>query len=150
MGSPPGAWGDHAEEREQRAARLADFVRELGDEAPLSATITRAANLFVAANLPVDQWGDCLYQARAITQERTAQIRTLARTSEQSFRRKNKMPYFFAVLAALVDPSAHEPPLATPRPSRDRAEAGRPPVATTSGEGSPRWTARRGNERIAN
>ena len=107
---PPGS----AEEREQLAAHLTDFARELGDEAPLSSTITRAVTIFAAANVAADRWSECLYQARAITQERTAQIRTPARHGEQNLRCKNKMPYFFAVLADLVEPSANRRPPTAP------------------------------------
>jgi hypothetical protein len=97
-GRPPGT----PEQRESLAAFLGDFARELGDEAPLASTITRVVTLLQTAQLPSDQWGDVLYQARAITQERTAQIRTLAAEGESSIRRKNKMPYFLAVLEDLL------------------------------------------------
>jgi Bacteriophage replication protein O len=90
------------EEREALAAYLGDFARELGDAAPLSSTITRVIILFQTAHLAADQWGDVLYQARAITQEHTAQIRTLAADGGTSIRRKNKMPYFLAVLEDLL------------------------------------------------
>jgi hypothetical protein len=99
---PPGT----PEEREALAAFLGDFARELGDEAPLASTITRVLTLLQTAQLPAAQWGDVLYQARSITQERTAQIRTLAADGEASLRRKNKMPYFLAVLEDLLSPSA--------------------------------------------
>jgi hypothetical protein len=95
---PPGT----GEEREELAAYLGDFARELGDEAPLSSTITRVLTLVQTAGLPRARWGDTLYQARAITQEHTAQIRTLAADGGQSIRRKNKMPYFLAVLEDLL------------------------------------------------
>ena len=91
---PPGT----PDEREALAAFLGDFARELGDEAPLSSTITRVLILLQTAQLPPEQWGDVLYQARSITQERTPQIRTLAADGASSLRRKNKMPYFLAVL----------------------------------------------------
>ena len=37
------------EEREHLRPFLADFARELGDEAPLASTITRTLNIFTAA-----------------------------------------------------------------------------------------------------
>ena len=46
-------------------------------------------------------WGDHLYRARAITQERTAQITKPSRDG-RGLRRKNKMPYFFACLKDLL------------------------------------------------
>jgi hypothetical protein len=74
---------------------------ELGDEAPLASTITRTLNIFTAAGVPPEQWGDLMYQARGVTQEHTAQIRKTA-TNGEGMRRKNKMPYFLATLEQLV------------------------------------------------
>jgi hypothetical protein len=90
------------DERERLRAFLTDFARELGDEAPLAATITRTLNIFKAAGVPPEQWSDKLYQARGLTQEHTAQIRKLAGDGGDGIRRKNKMPYFFATLEQLV------------------------------------------------
>lgn len=80
---------------------LEDFARELGDEAPLSSSITRTLNIFSAAVVPVEQWDDLLYQARALTQEHTGQIRKVTGSGE-AIQHKNKMPYFFATLEQLV------------------------------------------------
>src|SRR5215212_6612239 len=103
--SPPQRRGRAAadpEERERLRAFLDDFARELGDEAPLSSTITRTLNIFKAASIPPEQWGDLLYQARGLTQEHTAQIRKTANADSTQIRRKNKMPYFLATLEQLV------------------------------------------------
>ncbi len=108
---PPGS----AEEREQLAAFLTDVSRELGDEAPLSSTITRVLDIFKAAGVPAERWGDYLYQVRGTTQEATAQIRKQATGGDSGFRRKNKMPYFLATLEQLVGlrprPAAPSPPI---------------------------------------
>jgi hypothetical protein len=109
-GRPPGS----GEEREELAAYLGDFARELGDEAPLSSTITRVLTLFQTAGLSRARWGDTLYQARAITQEHTAQIRTLAADGGTSIRRKNKMPYFLAVLEDQLGLAGARPTAACP------------------------------------
>jgi DNA-binding PadR family transcriptional regulator len=93
--------GETSEARERLRAFLADFAVELGDEAPLASTITRTLNIFTAAGVPPEQWGDLMYQARGLTQEHTAQIRKLA-TGDSPMRRKNKMPYFLATLEQLV------------------------------------------------
>jgi DNA-binding PadR family transcriptional regulator len=93
---------DRGEERERLRPFLEDFARELGDEAPLSSTITRALNIFTAAKVPPERWSDLLYQARGLTQEHTAQIRKVATAGGDQFRRKNKMPYFLATLEQLV------------------------------------------------
>jgi DNA-binding PadR family transcriptional regulator len=91
-----------SEDREHLRAFLADFARELGDEAPLSSTITRVLTLFTTAKVPPEQWSDLLYQARGLTQEHTASIRKLATTNGDHLRRKNKMPYFLATLEQLA------------------------------------------------
>ena len=106
------------EERERLRAFLEDFARELGDEAPLASTITRTLNIFTAADVPPERWGDALYQARDLTQEHTAQIRKLAGNNGSGLRRKNKMPYFLATLEQLVG--------LRPEPPRDAA--GSPPA----------------------
>ena len=92
----------NSEERERLRAFLADFAVELGDEAPLSSTITRTLTIFRAAGVAPEQWSDLLYQARGRTQEHTAQIRKLATAGGEQLRRKNKMPYFLATLEQLV------------------------------------------------
>jgi hypothetical protein len=91
-----------SEDREHLRVFLADFARELGDEAPLSSTITRTLHIFTTAKVPPERWSDLLYQARGLTQERTAQIRKTATTGGEQLRRKNKMPYFLATLEQLV------------------------------------------------
>src|SRR5215213_4539142 len=91
-----------SEDRERLRPFLDDFARELGDEAPLSSTITRTLTIFTAAKVPVEQWSDLLYQARGLTQEHTAQIRKTASADSTQIRRKNKMPYFLATLEQLV------------------------------------------------
>lgn len=91
-----------SEERERLRAFLADFAAELGDEAPLASSITRTLNIFNAAAVPPERWGDLLYQARGLTQEHTAQIRKTVSGKSDQLRRKNKMPYFLATLEQLV------------------------------------------------
>jgi hypothetical protein len=81
---------------------IEDFARELGDEAPLSATITRTLNIFTTAGVDPERWSDVLYQARGLTQEHTAQIRKVRGNAAAGMGRKNKMPYFLATLEQLV------------------------------------------------
>jgi hypothetical protein len=91
-----------SEDRERLQPFLEDFARELGDEAPLSSTITRTLTIFKAAGVSPERWSDLLYQARGLTQEHTAQIRKTVNNGGDQFRRKNKMPYFLATLEQLV------------------------------------------------
>jgi DNA-binding PadR family transcriptional regulator len=103
-----------SDERERLRAFFEDVAIELGDEAPLSATITRALNIFKAAGVPPEQWADALYAARGRAQESTAQIRKIARDGGAGFRRKNKAPFFFACLEQIVglrpEPTPSTPP----------------------------------------
>ena len=75
-----------SDERERLRAFLEDFARELGDEAPLSSTITRTLTIFTAAGVAPERWSDLLYQARGLTQEHTADIRKLATGDGDQFR----------------------------------------------------------------
>jgi biotin operon repressor len=103
---------EYSEERERLRPFLADFARELGDEAPLASTITRTLKIFKTAGVPPERWPDALYQARGLTQEHTAQIRKVAGDGEMGTRRKNKMPYFLATLEQLVGLRPERPPQA--------------------------------------
>ena len=93
-GRPPGS----REVRDHLTAYLQDFRHELGDEAPLSSSVTRALNIFAKAQIPPERWADCLYQARSITKERSVQIT------------KNRAPFYFAVLEDLRGVREHPDP----------------------------------------
>jgi len=88
---------DFSEDRQAILAFIQDFAREMGDSAPLQSSTTRALNLYRDAGLPREAFIETLYQARAITQERSASI-TSQTTGEGAFPRKRKMAYFFSVL----------------------------------------------------
>lgn len=90
------------EERELIAAYLRDWVAELGDESPLSSTVTRALTIFKQARVPQARWPDLLYQARALVREHTAQIRKQPANPGRGFAAKNRMPYYLAVLEDLA------------------------------------------------
>ncbi len=91
------------EERQVVQAYIEDFARELGDEAKLKSSVTRALNLKRQAGLDLGTFIGVLEEARAITKERTASI-TKMRSSGGGggFIVKNKMPYYFAVIAELL------------------------------------------------
>jgi hypothetical protein len=76
-----------------------DLARELNDQAPLSSTVTRLVNLYTASGLDLDTFLDRVMQARAITQERTAAIRTPRPDGPGA---KPKMSYMLAVLEDLI------------------------------------------------
>lgn len=78
---------------------MRDFARELGDTAPLPATISRAYNVYRSSEVDLDTFLDALYEARRITQERTASIRT---EIPKKLGSKPKVGYYFAVLDNLL------------------------------------------------
>ena len=86
-----------SEERQQITAYISDFAREMGDQAPLKSSVTRACNLYATSGYPFPRFIDALYQARAKTKERTAAIRGTA-SAAAPFAPKAKMAYFFALL----------------------------------------------------
>jgi hypothetical protein len=76
-----------------------DYGRELGDQAPLTSTVTRLTNLYRDSGLELEVFLDLLIAARAITQERTASIRTPRPDGPGP---KPKMAYWFTVLEGLI------------------------------------------------
>ena len=87
---------------------LADFARELADQAPLSSSVTRACNLYQHSGLTLDAFIDTLYQARAVTKERTASIKAKP-VGAGPWPTKPKMAYFFGVLEGALGLSASTP-----------------------------------------
>jgi len=99
---------------------VSDFAREFNDQAPLRASTMRAYNLLRRTELPREEFISFLYTARAVTKERTGNIRS--RAGEDTFGTpiKAKMAFFFAVLEDLV--GLHSPSTSdgseTPEPPR--------------------------------
>jgi len=92
-----------ASDREVLATYLGDFAGELGDHASLTSTTTRALRLYQRSDLSRDAFIHRLYEARAITQERSTSIRgSEAGPRKRGRPAKNKMPFFFAVLEDLL------------------------------------------------
>jgi DNA-binding transcriptional ArsR family regulator len=79
-----------------------DLAREFRDEAPLTSSVTRAVNLYAASELDLDDFVTVMMGARRTTQERTASIKKGA-AKGGPLAGKNKMPYFFEVLADLLN-----------------------------------------------
>lgn len=90
------------EDRDAISSVMRDFARELGDTAPLPSTVSRAYNLYKSSNVDIDTFLDALYEARRITQERTASIKT---PSPKKLGPKPKVPYFFSVVENLLKAS---------------------------------------------
>jgi hypothetical protein len=71
-----------------------DFGREFSDQAPLTSTLSRLANLYQRSGCELNDYIELVYRARRITKERSAAIRGTAETAGG----KAKMGYFFAIL----------------------------------------------------
>ena len=90
------------EERELLTAYLADFVVQLGDEAPLSSTVTRTLKILKQAGVPMARWPDLLYEAKSITWEHSAQITKKPSDPSKTGSARVRIPYYLAVLESLV------------------------------------------------
>lgn len=104
---------DHSEERDIILAYMEDFSPEFNDQASLKSSTTRALNLLQRSGLTRETFIAKLYEARSITKERTAVIRSEVGTAKDRSRRKNRMAYFFGVvedLLGLKQDSQEQPP----------------------------------------
>ncbi len=91
---------DDAADRDALAPFLTDLARELNDQAPLKATLTRVVKMYRVSALTLDAFVDAMYTARTRTQEKSGSIRS---ADQDGFMpRKQKMAYFLAVLADVV------------------------------------------------
>ncbi len=81
---------------------ITDFAQQLRDQAPLGASITRAAKLYLASALPEDVFHLRMYEARRRTQAHSASIRNRDEREGAMTGSKAKMAYFFAVLENLL------------------------------------------------
>jgi hypothetical protein len=100
------------DDRDRVAAYLADIAPQLGDQAPLPSSVTRALRLFRRAAVPPELWGDYLYRARSVTQEHSGSIKT--KPPGNGFRPKPKMAYYFGVLEDLLGLKPEESPPSAP------------------------------------
>jgi phage replication O-like protein O len=103
-----------AEDREVIVAYLADFARELNDQAPLRVSVSRALNLMAQSGLPREAFVPRLYEARSRVKEYSASIQTIVTRNGSPVPVKAKMAYFFAVVADLcglkADQDSPSPP----------------------------------------
>ncbi len=86
-------------------AYVEDYARELGDEAPLRSTVSRAVNLYRESRIELEEFLGVLEEARAITKERSTSIRK-TKDAGGVFPSKSKIPYFFAVVEDLLGVNA--------------------------------------------
>jgi hypothetical protein len=79
---------EYSEERQALTEYITDFSREFGDKAPLKSSVTRAYNLLTRSGVTLSAFISHMYEARAITKERSSSIKN----------KGEKMGYFFRVL----------------------------------------------------
>jgi Helix-turn-helix domain len=93
----------YPQDRQRILTYVEDFAIQLGDEAPLPSSVSRAYNLYTRSGMPVEAFTSLMYEARALTQEYSANIKKRKTAEAGPFGPgKNKMAYFFATLEALV------------------------------------------------
>jgi len=104
----------YPEDRQRILAYVRDFGVEFGDEAPLASSVTRAYNLYRKSGIPIEAFTSLMYEARALTQEYSTNIKKQKKPKEGQKNPfwgpdKNKMAYFFAVLEGIVMTRAEHP-----------------------------------------
>lgn len=90
------------EDRDRILSYMQDIARLLGDQSKLQSSVTRAYRIFKRSGKSIELFCETLYQARAITQERSASIRGSGSAGTGPGSRRSKMPYFFSVLEDLL------------------------------------------------
>lgn len=127
---------DSLREELHRFAEVA--AAEFRDQAPFPSTLSRLVNLYHRAGLEPGNFVACFDAARQRTKERTGAIRTLAGEQEAyGGTKKNKMPYFFAILEELLG-LREPPPRPDPRPGGGATPPGQVPTPPPIDEGRSR------------
>ena len=88
------------EDRQAILELLTDFRREFNDQATLKQSVSRCYNLLQRSDLEISTFTSRMYEARAITKERSASI-TSVLAGSTSLSAKHKMAYWFSVLEDL-------------------------------------------------
>jgi phage replication O-like protein O len=88
------------EDRQVIVDLLSDFRREFNDQATLKQSVSRAYNLLQRSDLDIGTFTSRMYEARAITKERSASI-TSVLAGSTSLSAKHKMAYWFSILEDL-------------------------------------------------
>jgi len=125
------------------SATIARLAKEMGDDAPVRATVTRAYHLMRDAALPVDDFLPLLDQAAVRTRAHRHSV-TKRRRGDSAAPRKNLIPYFFAILEDLLacdTRAAHEPDVPPAPATTPLSEAEAVDSAGARAEGRPMWEA---------
>lgn len=86
------------EARKVILAYITDLAREFNDQASLTASTSRAANLYRQSGLTLSMFVSRLYEARASTNETRSLSMTMSSNSHKPLPVKRSMAYFFACL----------------------------------------------------
>ena len=87
-----------SEARQVIGRYIHDFALELGDQAPLRSTISRAVNLYEKSGLSLNDFIGYLYSARSQTKEYSGSIRKGRGDRSKGWQPASKVAYWFAVL----------------------------------------------------
>jgi hypothetical protein len=87
-----------SEGRQAIGAYIHDFALELGDQAPLRSSVTRAVRLYEESGLSLGDFISSLHAARSVVKEYSGSIRKGRGEQSTGWKPVNKVPYFFAVL----------------------------------------------------
>jgi hypothetical protein len=98
---PQAAHQTYDEDRQVILEFIEDFAREFNDQASLKSSTTRAYNLYQQSGLPIGSFIGKLHEARSITKESTAQIRSQTKEGGGA-PTKRKMAYWFSVVEDLL------------------------------------------------
>ena len=92
------ASGVSTDDRSAIAVYVQEVARELGDQAPLRSSVTRALNLYKRSGFALQAFISMLYAARSSVKE-LARERGSGASSKQAKPIRNRMSYFFTVLS---------------------------------------------------
>ena len=133
---PPQTSTSYDENRQAILAYIEDFAREFNDKASLKTSTTRAVNLCRRSGTSLEAFIGAMFEARAITKERSAAVRSTTDGSRGIPPTKRKMAYFFSVLEdklGLREPSETGPQNgAEDRNKRGRSNVSPPRTPTRS------------------
>jgi len=85
---------------------IREISRELGDQAPVKSTTTRASRLYAQSELSLDDFLDAMQTARLRTKQYTASIKTERVSLNGGLPIKPKVAYFFGVLEGVLEESS--------------------------------------------
>jgi hypothetical protein len=94
---------ENDEDRELIREYVHDFGRELGDKSKLRSSVSRAYNLYRKSGVSREAFIARMYEAKSITQERTADIRNRQQDDGKALPTKSKMGYWFGTLSNLLE-----------------------------------------------